>query len=305
MSPPAPTASPDRGAVRAEAGIRIGISGWRYPPWRGAFYPAGLAQRRELAYAAEHLGSLEINGTFYSLQRPSSFSRWRSETPPGTVFAVKGGRFITHMKRLVDVETPLANFFASGLLALGPKLGPVLWQLPPTMRFDPAALAAFFRLLPRGTVAAARMAARHDATVPDDRALTVAEVDQPLRHAVEVRNETFATAAVVELLREHGVALVVADAAGRYPMLEHVTADFVYCRLHGADELYVSGYTDEALDRWAAKVLGWRDRGLDVYVYFDNDAKGHAPFDAMALMRRCGVSPPATCGRAGTPGPWP
>lgn len=266
--------------------VRVGISGWSYPGWRGDFYPAGLVHRRELAFAAERMGSIEINGSFYSLQRPTSYAAWRQETPDDFVFAVKGGRFITHLKKLAGVETALANFFASGVLALGPKLGPVLWQLPPTLGFDRERLEAFFAQLPRTTGAAAELAARHDAKVPGDRALTVAETDRPIRHAMEVRHQSFATPEAVELLRDHDVAFVVADTAGRWPLVEEVTSDFVYVRLHGDEELYASGYSSEALDRWAEKVRGWAGRGLDVFVYFDNDAKGFAPHDAIALIER-------------------
>ena len=270
------------------AQIRIGISGWNYSGWRGDFYPTGLVQRRELEYAASKLTSIEINGSFYSLQRPTSYAAWREQTPEDFVFAVKGGRFITHMKKLAGVETALANFFASGVLALGPKLGPVLWQLPPNLGFDPERLASFFDQLPGTTGAAAEVAKGHDAKIPDDRALTVAEDDRPLRHALEVRHSSFAVPEAVELLRAHDIAFVVADTAGRWPLVEEVTSDHVYVRLHGDKELYTSGYTPEALDRWAGKVQGWAEAGQDVYVYFDNDAKGYAPHDAMALIERCG-----------------
>jgi uncharacterized protein YecE (DUF72 family) len=266
--------------------VRIGISGWNYAGWRGDFYPRGLVQRRELAYAAERFGSIEVNGSFYSLQRPSSYAHWREQTPEDFVFAVKGGRFITHMKKLAGVETALANFFASGPLALGPKLGPVLWQLPPNLGFDAQRLSAFFDLLPRSTGEAAEIAKAHDAKVPDDRSLTVAEDDRPIRHALEVRHPSFVTPAAVELLRAHDIAYVVADSAGRFPLVEEVTSDHMYVRLHGDIELYVSGYSPAALDRWAAKVRRWAALGQDVYVYFDNDAKGHAPHDAMGLMQR-------------------
>ena len=266
--------------------IRIGISGWSYAGWRGDFYPKGLVQRRELAYAAERFGSIEINGSFYSLQRPSSYATWREQTPDDFVFAVKGGRFITHMKKLAGVEVPLANFFASGVLALGPKLGPVLWQLPPNLGFDAQRLSAFFDLLPRTTGAAAELAKGHDAKVPDDRALTVAEDDRPLRHALEVRHPSFVSPEAAELLRAHDISFVVADTAGRFPLVEEVTSDHVYVRLHGDTELYVSGYSPEALDGWAAKVRAWAAQGVDVYVYFDNDAKGYAPHDALGLIAR-------------------
>ncbi|MEO6765298.1 MAG: DUF72 domain-containing protein [Umezawaea sp.] len=263
--------------------IRIGTSGWVYPPWRGVFYPEGLARKRELDHLSRQVTSVEVNGSFYSLQRPSSYLKWAAQTPDDFVFAVKGGRFITHLKRLRDSGDTLANFFASGVLALGPKLGPLLWQLPPTLQFDADLLAEFFGNLPRTTTAAAELAARHDERV--DPAWTTTDADRPLRHALEVRHPSFVDPSFPALLREHGVALVVADSAGKFPRLEEVTADFAYVRLHGADELYVSGYTDEALDEWAAKVRAWASTG-DVFVYFDNDAKVMAPRDAMALLRK-------------------
>jgi uncharacterized protein YecE (DUF72 family) len=266
--------------------VRVGISGWTYAPWRGESYPAGLRQRDELGYAAERLSSVEINGTFYALQRPDSFRSWVEQTPDDFVFAVKGGRFITHMKRLGDVETPLANHFASGVLALGPKLGPTLWQLPPTFRFDAERLAAFFGLLPRTTADAARLARHHDERV-EGRALTLTDDDRPVRHALEVRHPSFVDAGLPDLLREHDIALVVADTAGNtFPKWREVTSDFAYVRLHGDTELYASGYDDKALDAWAALVRGWAEDGTDVFVYFDNDMKVRAPFDAMALSER-------------------
>ncbi len=268
------------------ARVRVGISGWTYAGWRGDFYPRGLVQKKELAYASERLTSIEINGSFYSLQRPTSYAAWREQTPDDFVFAVKGGRFITHLKKLAGVETALANFFASGVLALGPKLGPILWQLPPNLGFDPARLGAFFDLLPRTTLDAAALAKEHDAKVPDDRALTVAEVDQPIRHALEVRHHSFSTPETVDLLRAHDIAFVVADTAGRWPLVEQMTSDFMYVRLHGDVELYTSGYGPESLDRWAGKIRAWSDAGQDVFVYFDNDVKGYAPHDAMALLSR-------------------
>jgi uncharacterized protein YecE (DUF72 family) len=267
------------------ARARIGTSGWRYPPWRGVFYPEGLPQRRELEHLAGRMDTVEINGSFYSLQRPASFRAWAEQTPDDFVFAVKGSRYLTHMKRLRDVRVPLANFLASGLLALGPKLGPVLWQLPPRLRFDAALLDEFLTLLPRSTGAAAHLAGEHDARL-DGRAETVTDADRPLRHALEVRHESFRAPEFVELLRAHDVALVVADTAGVFPYLEEVTAGFVYVRLHGDTELYTSGYSPAALDRWAGKVRAWRDAGHDVWVYFDNDVKVHAPFDAIALAER-------------------
>jgi uncharacterized protein YecE (DUF72 family) len=284
--------------------LHVGISGWRYAPWRGVFYPPELAQRRELEHASRQLNSIELNGSFYSLQRPTSYQRWHDETPEGFVFSVKGPRFITHMKKLGGVEAPLANFFASGVLALGEKLGPVLWQLPPTLGYDADRLATFFAQLPRSTGEAADVAAHHDERM-EGRALTTTDADRPLRHALEVRHPSFETPEFIELLREHDVALVCADTAGKWPMLDDVTSDFVYVRLHGGEELYVSGYGDEALEHWASKVRTWRSGGTpangrtlappapaadrEVFVYFDNDVKVRAPFDAMAMAQKVGV----------------
>jgi uncharacterized protein YecE (DUF72 family) len=265
----------------------VGISGWTYPAWRGDFYPKGLRQRDELAYAAQRLTSIEINGSFYSLQRPTSYAHWHDQTPADFVFAVKGGRFITHLKKLAGVETALANFFASGVLALGAKTGPFLWQLPPTLGYDEARLAAFFELLPRTAGAAAELARDHDDKVPEDRALTTTDdPDRRLRHALEVRHPSFTRQQTAALLDRHDVALVLADTAGRWPKLDAVTSDHVYVRLHGDVELYASGYTEAALDRWAARCRSWADDDLDVFVYFDNDAKGFAPHDATALIER-------------------
>jgi uncharacterized protein YecE (DUF72 family) len=272
------------------AQVRIGTSGWRYPAWRGTFYPAGLPQRRELEHLSRLVTSIEINGTFYSLQRPERFRSWVEQTPDGFLFAVKGPRFVTHLKQLRDVRTPVANFLASGLLALGPRLGPVLWQLPPRTAFDAGRLAAFLELLPGTTAAAAALAAEHDGRL-EGRALVEADADRPLRHALEVRHESFRDPAVPALLREHGVALVLADSAGTWPVFDEVTAGFAYARLHGQDELYAGGYTPGVLDAWAARVRAWTAAGLDAFVYFDNDAKVRAPFDAIALAARLG-SPP-------------
>ena len=273
------------------AAVRIGISGWTYPPWRGTFYPPKLPQKRELAYAASRLGSIEVNGTFYGLLKPHAFRSWVADTPEGFTFAVKGSRFITHMKKLADPDTTLANFFASGVLALGNRLGPFLWQLPPTMPFDADRLAAFFSHLPRTLGAVAELAARHDHRITAERALvTTDRPDQPVRHALEIRHASFRTPALGDLLREHDVALVWADNPGTWPVLDETTTDFRYVRLHGDTELYASGYTDEALDAWARRISGWAATGQDVYVYCDNDAKVRAPYDAMGLMERLGLA---------------
>ena len=270
--------------------VRIGISGWTYPRWRGTFYPRGLPQRQELRYAAERMNSVEINGSFYSLQRRSSFEAWAASVPEDFVFAVKGGRFITHMKKLSGIETPLANFLASGVLALDQKLGPILWQLPPNLGFNPDRMDAFLAQLPRSAGSAAEIAAHHDQRVPDDRALIKAVHPRyRLRHAIEPRHESFRTPEFYQLLRRYKMALVVSDNPGKWPIFTEITTDLMYLRLHGHDQLYVSGYSDHELDEWAAKIRSWTERGCDVYVYFDNDAKVHAPFDAMSLMDRLGV----------------
>jgi uncharacterized protein YecE (DUF72 family) len=268
--------------------IRIGTSGWLYPPWRGKFYPKGLAHRRELEYISRRVNSVEINGSFYSLQRPASYQAWVEQTPDDFLFAVKGGRFITHMKRLIDVETPLANFFASGVLALGHKLGPVLWQFPGNFQFDADRLAGFFEQLPRTTTAAANLAKKHDERL-DGREWTKPGRRGPVLHAIEVRHPSFASKEFIDLVQEYNIALVVADTAGKFPYFEEVTADFVYIRLHGDVELYASGYSDSALDKWAEKIRAWHSK-RDVYVYFDNDIKVKAPGDAMALAERLGHS---------------
>jgi uncharacterized protein YecE (DUF72 family) len=287
--------------------IRIGISGWRYAGWRGVFYPQDLPQRRELEYASRRLTSIEINGSFYSLQTPESFARWYAETPDDFLFSVKGGRYITHMLRLKEVDRALANFFASGVLALREKLGAVLWQLPPNLEFDPQRLDAFLRQLPHDTLAALDLARRHSDWMAGRADLHV-DRRRPLRHALEVRNESFVDEAFVDLLRRHEVALVVADTAGNWPYREDVTSDFLYLRLHGESELYASGYTEEALDRWAQRIRCWADGGepsdarhisskparvraaRDVYCYFDNDAKVRAPFDAQRLLQKLGLA---------------
>lgn len=286
--------------------IRIGTSGWVYESWRGSFYPEDVPRKRELEYLSRQLRTAELNGSFYSLQRPERYRGWRDAVPDDFVFAVKGSRFITHMKQLRDIETPLANFLASGVLALGPSLGPMLWQLPPRMAFDVDRLASFFASLPRSTAEAAELARGHDDKLTSEP-FTEIDVDRPLRHALEVRHASFATAECVELLREHDIALCVADSAGEWPQLEDVTSDFVYVRLHGDVELYTSGYSDATLREWADKIRQWHDGGgprgehtvdppaprrrRDVYVYFDNDVGAHAPHDAMTLADLLNASP--------------
>lgn len=267
---------------------RIGISGWRYAPWRSVFYPAGLGQKHELEFVASRMNSVEINGSFYALQSPSSYARWAAEVPDDFLFAVKGGRYISHILRLRNAEKALPNFFASGLLALGPKLGPVLWQLPPTLVYDRDTVDAFLAALPRTTPAAVEFARGHDDRL-EGKTWLKTDADRPIRYAVEIRHPSFACEDFVRLAREHDIAVVVSDSAGKFPQLFEVTSDMMYVRLHGAEELYVSGYPEDLLQTWATRIHGWRTgrstdaRPRDVFVYCDNDAKVRAPFDAMRL----------------------
>ncbi|MDQ4491528.1 DUF72 domain-containing protein [Sinomonas sp. ASV486] len=262
----------------------IGVSGWRYKHWRGDFYPPGLRQADELAYLARHMTSAEVNGSFYSLQRPSTYQAWRTAVPDGFVFALKGSRFVTHMKRLRDVETALANYFASGVLALDDALGPILWQLPARMAFDGGLLAPFLRLLPHSTRAAAELAARHDSKVAE--ALTASRSDRVILHALEPRHESFGAPEALELFEREGVGIALSDGAGSWPEVDADTAAFRYARLHGETALYRGGYSDRSLDAWADRVQGWLAAGRDAYVYFDNDVDGRAPHDAVALLGR-------------------
>jgi len=290
-------------APHCTADVHIGISGWTYKPWRGPFYPEGLAQKKELSYAASIFRSIEINGTFYSMQRCVSFAQWAAATPDDFVFAVKGPRYLTHMLKLNAAEVPLGNFFASGPLRLGAKLGPILWQFPPNFRFNPKKLETFFKLLPRDTEQAAACGRRHDHRLKG-RAWLRSDRRRKIRHAMEIRHESFRDPAFIELLRKHDVALVCADTV-EWPLLMDITSDFIYVRLHGSTELYRSAYGRPALRRWAARVRAWRDgtpmtdghfvhptqlrlRPRDVFFYFDNTDKLQAPKDALALMKQLG-----------------
>jgi uncharacterized protein YecE (DUF72 family) len=286
--------------------IRVGISGWRYAPWRKDFYPVGLPQARELAFASRAVNSIEINGSFYSLQTPERYANWRDDTPDDFVFSVKAPRYITHVRRLKEIEEPMANFFASGLLDLGDKLGPILWQFPPSMKFDEERFAHFLQLLPTSRTAAARCARQCAERLKHNR------IPRPngrsrLRHAVEIRHDSFLCDAFINLLRKHKVALVVADTAGKWPYIEELTSDFLYLRLHGDAELYSSGYTPAALQRWAKRIEKWSHGGQpadahrvikraptprksrDIYCYFDNDLKVRAPYDARRLLDSLGL----------------
>jgi len=283
---------------------RIGISGWRYDPWRGTFYPKDLPQKRELEYASRQLSSLEINGTFYSLQRPSSFRDWYAATPDDFLFTIKCPRFITHMRRLKNIDEPLANFFASGVLALEDKLGPMLWQFPPNFQYNEELFADFFEKLPRTVADAAEMASGHSSHVKGRSYIPSKPPKQKIRHCIEFRHESFLVPGFIALVRKHKIGLVIADTAGIHPYAEDVTADFVYIRLHGAEQIYASGYTDKALDHWAKRIRVWRSgkepedaakispqkppprKSRDVFIYFDNDIKVRAPYDAMSLAAK-------------------
>ena len=295
-------------SCRARGGIiRIGVAGWTYAPWRGVFYPKGLKREQELAHAAGHLRTIEINATFYGTQRPETFGAWAEQVPADFVFAVKAPRYITHILRLRDSQVPLANFVASGLLRLGVHLGPILWQFPPNFRFDPARIAPFLKILPRDTDAAAALGRKYDNKLQAPAWLDT-DIKRPMRHAFEIRHESFRCQAFIDLLRAHDVALVCADSV-EWPRLMDVTSDFVYCRLHGSRQLHASGYDNAALDEWGRRIKAWahgkepphaervagkaRPRKRDVFVVFDNDKKARAPANAMELIRRLRSSPAA------------
>ncbi|HLY55973.1 MAG TPA: DUF72 domain-containing protein [Stellaceae bacterium] len=260
--------------------IRIGVGGWTFEPWRGTFYPAGLAQARELAYASRKLTSIEINGTYYGSQKPESFAKWHDETPDDFVFAVKGPRFATNKRVLADAGESIDRFFKSGVTALKDKLGPVNWQFMGSKKFDPDDFAAFLRLLPKSV---------------DGRAI---------RHAVEVRHASFRTPDFVALTREHGVAIITA-ADSEFPQIADVTAPFVYARIMGTSEGEPLGYSESNLDRWAARLRDWAagktPEGLDtvakpaaspakpdVFLYVISGFKERNPAAAMALIERLG-----------------
>ncbi len=291
--------------MHAAADIRIGISGWRYKPWRGTFYPEDLIQKKELEYASRQFNSIELNGSFYSLHSPEAHQRWYDETPDDFQFSLKGSRYVTHMRRLKEVEVPLANFFAQGLLRLGKKLGPMLWQFPPNFKYDASRFENFFELLPKSWADAVHFGEKFTELPAKKTWLEVPSgfAKKKLRHTVEIRNESFVSEEFIALLRKYGIGLVVADTV-EWPLLMDVTQDFVYCRLHGSEQLYASGYDDMALRKWSQRVVAW-SRGeevtdgrkasakdapkrtkRDVYVYFDNDMKVRAPFDAKKLSQR-------------------
>lgn len=285
------------------AAIRVGTAGWVYEPWRGSFYPEGLPQQAELAHASRALTAIEINGTFYANQKPASFRAWADQTPDGFRFAVKGHQRVTHILRLKNVETALANFFASGVLALGARLGPVVWQLPPNMKYEPERLAAFLALLPQTPEAAAALARRHDETLRSEPFFETVGVPR-IRHALEVRHESFAVPDFIALLRAHNVAMVIADTAEwRW---QDLTADFAYLRLQGPPDgqAYSAGQRDAWADKLRAfsqgseagpddRIAALNGDGLarEVYAFFVSTDKERAPHNAMAVQHRLGIVP--------------
>lgn len=277
---------------------RVGTSGWNYDEWKGTFYPEDLPEDDQLAFAATTFDTLEVNGTFYGLTHPGAVRRWRDAAPTSFVYALKGSRFITHNKRLKNARGALANFFASGILELGAKLGPILWQLPPSLQFDGERLDRFLQALPHETSDAVELAQDHDDRVED---VSYGDgVNHRLRHVLEFRHESFLRAETARVAQRHGVALCFSHSTV-WPYVEEITAGFVYLRLHGPAELYASRYGDAGLRRWADRIAIWREGGQpdnaerisdikapereerDVYVYFDNTARAHAPSDAITL----------------------
>jgi uncharacterized protein YecE (DUF72 family) len=247
--------------MTAPGRVRVGIGGWVYPPWRGSFYPKGLPQAGELGHASRRVTAIEINGTFYGLQKPASFRRWHDETPEGFVFSLKGPRFITHRRDFATIGPALDRFFASGLSELGDKLGPLLWQFAPAIALERSAFADFLELLP-------------------------GELDgRPLRHVVELRDAGFVDDPILELLRRRRIALARVDDA-KFPAFAAITADFVYARLRRCVASEPAGYPPDALDGWADAVRGLSADGRDCFVYFINGAKVRAPAAAEALLRR-------------------
>lgn len=244
--------------------IRVGIGGWTYEPWRGVFYPDGLPQKRELEFASRRLSTIEINGTFYSSFKPASWARWHDKTPGDFVFSVKASRFCTNRRQLASAGESIDRFFAQGISELRNKLGPINWQFAPTKRFDAEDFGAFLALLPRELAG------------------------PPLRHALEVRHESFRNPQFYQLAHCHNAAIAFADSDD-YPAITEGTADFTYARLMRTREEIETGYDSRALDRWANKARDWAKRG-DAFVYFISGAKVRAPAAAEALIAR--LTPP-------------
>jgi uncharacterized protein YecE (DUF72 family) len=245
------------------ATVRIGIGGWSYAPWRGSFFPAGLAQSKELAFAADQFGAIEINGTFYSRQARSTWEKWGTTVPDGFQFAVKGSRYCVTRPKLADAGEGIGNFLAQGIDALGAALGPILWMLAARRQFDREDIAAFFDLLP----------ARHEGL--------------PLRHVIEPRHESFRDERFFQLCRDHNVAVVFGDD-DEFPCIEADTADFAYARLQRMREDIPTGYDDQALAGFEARARRWQANGRDAYLFMINGAKVRAPAAALALQRRLG-----------------
>lgn len=274
--------------------VYVGTSGWSYPHWRETFYPPRLASSHHLAFLASRLPTVEVNCTFYSLVRPEMVEAWRAAVPEGFVFAVKASRYITHMTKLGGGVAPVANFFAQGILRFGASLGPILWQLPPMVPFHADRVRAFLDLLPADVAAAERFARKHDHRLTGRCALTAPDGRETrLRHAFEVRHESWLAPEALRLLKDHDIALVAADTAGTHPASVERTASFAYVRLHGSQILYRSRYADAELDTWARRIGGWIARGCTTYVYFDNDNRAYAPCDAERLRARLEGRTPA------------
>ena len=263
----------------------VGTSGWKKPQWRGDFYPKGLIQRRELEFASRQLTSLEINSTFHGLQRPSTFVGWRTETPDGFVFAVKGYEVVTRTAFFPTARAHLADFFASGVLELREKLGPFLWQLPEKSKFKADSVERFLSLLPQSTDEAAKLAAQSESAVGDIGFLP----GRPLRHAIEVRDASYLDPEFAALLTAHNAAVVLTNGPDA-PDFSHPTSDFVYLRLSSGEDHFADGYDDAALDDWAARIVVWIDGPptRDVFVYFKNPAGvlPHTPHNATRLISR-------------------
>lgn len=280
------------------AKIRIGMSGWTFKGWRGDFYPKDLPQSKELEYASRKLNSIEVNGTFYGLQKPATFERWYEETPKGFYFSIKAPQYVTHVRRLKDVMEPVATFLASGLFCLKEKLGPILWQFPPNVTLKDDRFEKFLKLLPYNSKSAAGLAKKH-ASWLKDHALKP-KGDFPIRHAFEFRHPSFMKPEFIELLRSHGVALVFAHSGLKSPYSEDLTADFVYARMHGQEKKYSKGYPPQTLSWWAKRVTSWtqgkqptdaecisnekpKSTKRDAFIYFDTEVKQYAPQDALRL----------------------
>jgi uncharacterized protein YecE (DUF72 family) len=260
--------------------IRIGLSGWSYKSWAGEFYPPALPQTEWLHFIAGVFPTVEVNRTFYSLLRPDTYRNWREQVPPEFKFSVKGSRYITHLRRLREVDVPLANFFASGILELGHHLDTVLWQFPANSNVSSEALTAFLSILPRSTSEAADLARGHDDRVPH---YELDSGDQsPIRHAIELRSPDEVHPDVLDAARARNVAITMSHAS-QWPLFDEETADFAYLRLHGPGKLYHSGYSPEQLEEWSSKLQKMNSE-RDVLVYFDNDGFAHAPRDAAALI---------------------